>query len=169
LLIDNIKENPKPKISSNFCKAIVSFQEEHGDFDLYVNFNWAGILAVPNDIHVNSMVKIQKDYFSRIDEVRKELRNTEQQNKQEDVFIATVEHLAGEIGQDGKRYGDVILNLYQEDEIIKARVTLNSEKYFLADEAHMNPGIYIKIKGKLHPGNQPRNISDLDIFELLRP
>jgi hypothetical protein len=168
-LIDNIKENPKPKISSNLCKAIVNFQEEHGDFDLFVNFNWAGILPLPGDIHVNSTIKIQQDYFSRIDEVRKELRNSEQQNKQEDIFIATVEHLAGEIGIEGKRHGDIILNLYQEDEIIKARVTLNSDQYILADEAHMNPGTYIKVKGKLHPGNQPRSITDLDIFDLLRP
>lgn len=168
-LVEGIKEDPKPKVSSNLCKAIVSFQEERGDFDLFVNFNWAGLLPIPGNIIVNNTIKIQKDYFSRIDEVRKELRNTEQQNKQEDLFIATVEHLAGEIGSDGKRAGDVILNLYQDDEIIKARINLTSDQYILADEAHMNPGIYIKIKGRLHPGNQPRNISDLDTFELLKP
>lgn len=168
-LIDSIKIDPKPKVSSNLCKAIMNFQEEHGDFDLFVNFNWAGILPLPSGIIVDNTIKVQKDYFSRIDEVRKELRNSEQQNKQEDVFIATVENLGGEIGPEGKRSGDVILNLYQEGEIIKARISLNSEQYALADEAHMNPGIYIKVKGKLNPGNQPRNISDVDVFELLRP
>jgi len=168
-LVDSIKEDPKPKVSSNLCKAIMNFHEEHGDFDLFVKFNWAGILALPPEIIVDNTIKIQKDYFSRIDEVRKELRNTEQQNKQEDVFIATVELLAGEIGAEGRRSGDVILNLYQEGEIIKAHINLNPEQYALADAAHMNPGIYIKIKGKLNPGNQPRNISDVDVFELLRP
>lgn len=168
-LIDDIKADSKPKISSNLCKAVVSFQEEHGDFDLFVNFNWAGILPVPNDIIISNVIKIQKDYFSRIDEVRKELRNTEQQNKQEDVFIATVEHLSGEVDPDGRRSGDVILNLYQEDEIIKARITLNADQYTLADSAHMNPGFYIKVKGRLHAGNQPRGITDVETFELLRP
>ena len=83
--------------------------------------------------------------------------------------MATVEHLAGEIGEDGLRSGDVILNLYQEDEIIKAKTSLNSNQYIEADKAHMTHGTYIKIKGKLHPGNQPRNLTDVSLFELILP
>lgn len=168
-LVDDIKEDPKPELSSNFCKAITSFQEEHEEFDLFVDFNWAAILPLPERFQAKRLIKIQRDYFSRIDDVRKELRNAEQQNKQEDVFMASVEHLAGEFGSDGRRSGDVILNLYQEDEIIKARANLTGEQYILAGQAHMTPGAYIKIKGKLNPGNQPRNLSDLAIFELIMP
>lgn len=136
-------------------------------FDLLVDFNWAGILPLPAKMQVNRSIKVQRDYFSRIDDVRKELRNAEQQNRQEDIFMASVEHLAGELGPDGRRAGDVILNLYQEDEIIKARVSLTAEQYIQADKAHMTPGAYIKIKGKLNPGNQPRNLSDVIVFELI--
>ncbi|PSL29863.1 hypothetical protein [Chitinophaga ginsengisoli] len=166
-LVDEIKSGPKPALSSNFCKAITSFQEEHEGFDLFVDFNWAGILPLPEKMQVNKSIKVQRDYFSRIDDVRKELRNAEQQNRHEDIFMASVEHLAGELGPDGRRAGDVILNLYQEDEIIKARASLTAEQYIQADKAHMTPGAYIKIKGKLNSGNQPRNLSDVIVFELI--
>lgn len=168
-LVDDIKDGSNPYISSNLCKAVTNFQEQHEDFDLWIDFNFAGSLALPKNVVVAKEVKIQKDYFTRIDDVRRELRNTEQQKKKEDVFMATVEHLAGEIGEDGLRSGDVILNLYQEDEIIKAKTTLNSTQYIQADMAHMTFGAYIKIKGKLHPGNQPRNLTEVSLFELILP
>jgi len=168
-LVDDIKNSTVTEISSNFCKSIVGFKEEHNDFDLFVDFSWAGSLPVPSNIPVKKVIKIQKDYFSRIDEVRRELRNTEQQKKREDTFMASVEHLAGEIGQDDLRAGEVILNLYQEDEIIKAKTNLSSSQYIEADKAHMTTGSYIKIKGKLHPGNQPRNLTDVSLFELIMP
>ncbi|MDI9319565.1 MAG: hypothetical protein QM530_03730 [Phycisphaerales bacterium] len=168
-LVDEIKDGSNHYISSNLCKAVTNFQEQHEDFDLWVDFNFAGSLALPSTVPVVKEVKIQKDYFSRIDDVRRELRNTEQQKKKEDVFMATVEHLAGEIGDDGLRSGEVILNLYQEDEIIKAKTGLNSVQYIEADKAHMTSGAYIKIKGKLHPGNQPRSLTDVSLFELILP
>lgn len=168
-LVDEIKAGNNPYLSSNLCKAITNFQEEHEDFDLWVNFKFAGSMPLPANLSFQEQIKVQKDYFSRIDDVRRELRNTEQQKKREDVFMASVEHLAGEIGDDGLRSGDVILNLYQEDEIIKAKTSLNSLQYIDADKAHMTPGSFIKVKGKLHPGNQPRNLTDVSLFELILP
>ena len=169
ILVDDIKKGSNPFVSSNLCKAIANFQEQNDDFDLWVDFNFAGSLALPSNLTIAKEIKVQKDYFSRIDDVRRELRNTEQSKKKEDVFMATVEHLAGEIDGDGLRSGEIILNLYQEDEIIKARTTLNSGQYKEADRAHMTSGAYIKIKGKLHPGNQPRNLTDVALFELILP
>lgn len=168
-LVDEIKNGSNPYISSNLCKAVTNFQEQHEDFDLWVEFNFAGSLALPANMFVANEVKVQNDYFSRIDDVRRELRNTEQQKRKEDVFMSTVELLAGEIGDDGLRSGEIILNLLQEDEIIKAKTILNSEQYIKADKAHMTSGAYIKIKGKLHPGNQPRNLTDVSLFELILP
>jgi hypothetical protein len=169
ILVDEIKKGSNPFVSSNLCKAIANFQEQNDDFDLWVDFNFAGSLALPSNLTIAKEIKVQKDYFSRIDDVRRELRNTEQSKKKEDVFMATVEHLAGEIDGDGLRSGEIILNLYQEDEIIKAKTTLNSGQYKEADRAHMTSGAFIKIKGKLHPGNQPRNLTDVALFELIMP
>lgn len=166
-LVDEIKNDPKPDISSNLCKAITNFQEEHNDFDLFIDFTWAGSLPLPQGFSVKKLVKIQKDYFPRIDEVKKELRRTNLQN--EDVFMASVERLDGELGYDGKRSGEVIFNLYQEGEIIRAKTSLDINQYEQADKAHMTAGAYIKLKGKLHSGNQPRNFTSISVFELILP
>jgi hypothetical protein len=169
-LVDEIKQDPAPKISSNLCKSVTNFQEEHNDFDLYIDFTWAGSLPVPANISTRKIIKIQKDYFTRIDDVRRELRNTEQEKKkQEDVFMASVERLDGELQNDGKRSGEVIFNLYQENEIIRARAILDDNQYEQADKAHMTAGAYIKLKGKLHSGNQPRNFTDISQFDLIMP
>jgi hypothetical protein len=169
-LVDEIKQNPTPEISSNFCKSITNFQDEHNDFDLYVDFTWAGSLPVPANIVTKKIIKIQKDYFSRIDDVRRELRdNAQEKKKQEDVFMASVERLDGELGNDGNRSGEVIFNLYQGSEILRARTTLDAEQYSIADKAHMTADAYIKLKGKLHSGNQPRNFTDISQFELIMP
>jgi len=167
-LIDTIKSEPNPQISSNLCKAVTNFKEEHGDFDLYVNFTWAGSVGLPSNFAVQNQIKIQKDYFSRIDDVRRELKRSEQQ-KLEDVFMATVEHLSGDMGNDNKRSGEVILNLYKDSEVIRARIILDAEQYKMADVSHMTADSYLKIKGKLHPGNQPRIFSEVSSFELILP
>lgn len=84
--------------------------------------------------------------------------------------MATVERLAGEIDNDGRRSGEVILNLYQgEDEIIRVKTQLDANRYVEADKAHMTSGAFLRIRGKLHQGNQPRNLTDISLFELLLP
>jgi hypothetical protein len=168
-LVDEIKNGTNQYISSNLCKAVTNFKEEHEDFDLWVDFKFAGSLALPSDLYVTNEVRIQKNYFEKIDDVRRELRNTEQEKKNEEVFMSTVENLAGEIDENGMRFGDVILNLYQEGETIKARTNLTAEQYVAADKAHMTTGAFIRIKGKLHPGNQPRNLTEVSVFELIMP
>ncbi len=169
-LVDKIKADDRPEISSNLCNAVMGFKEEHNNVDLFIDFTWASAFPIPADIPVRKLIKIQKDYFSRIDEVKKELRNTEQQKNKEETFMATVEGLYGDIGDDGKRSGDVILNLYQaEEDIIRARITLDAQQYIVADQAHMTVGAYIKVKGKLLPGNQPRNLTEFSQFDVILP
>jgi hypothetical protein len=167
-LIAEMKTSERPELSSNICRSVVEFQEEHNDFDLYMDFAWAGILPNTREIQAPNTIKIQKEYFTRIDDVRRELRATEDHDL-EDVFIATVEHLAGDIGPDGHRAGEVILDLYKESEIIRARTNLGMQDYEKADHSHMTPNSYIKVKGRLQPGNQPRILTDITSFELIMP
>jgi 5-carboxymethyl-2-hydroxymuconate isomerase len=62
----------------------------------------------------------------------------------------------------------VILSLLTSDgEQVRARASLNADQYDQADKAHMKDGAFVKVKGKLHPGRQPRHLSDIQSFELL--
>ncbi|MBV7532890.1 hypothetical protein [Chitinophaga sp. sic0106] len=167
-MIEQVKFDPAPAVSANLCKAVTNFQEQHDAVDLYIDFSWAGAVTIPGELTVQNQLKIQNDYFSRIDDVRRELKRSEEL-KLEDVFMATVENLSGEIGFDNKRSGDVILYLYKDSEVIRARTILDAEQYLKADISHMTADSYLRIKGKLYPGNQPRILSDITLFELIMP
>ncbi len=48
---------------------------------------------------------------------------------------------------------------------MQARVQLNARDYEKARKAHMMPGVYVKIMGKLQPGWQPRTLIDMESFD----
>ena len=114
--------------------------------------------------HARAPIRFQKDYFPRIEEVRRALRSSERHR--EDSFIGTVERLDGEIGADGQRAGEVILALLlAEGETVRARASLTPDQYATADRAHMTDGAYVKVAGKLSPGRQPRSMTGIAVFE----
>ncbi|PIZ49252.1 MAG: hypothetical protein COY42_04415, partial [Armatimonadetes bacterium CG_4_10_14_0_8_um_filter_66_14] len=113
-------------------------------------------------------IRIQEDYFPRIDEVHRALRPGEEEN--EDTFVGTVERLDGEMQPDGRRAGEVVLALLLPDaETVRARTSLSADQYADADKAHMTDNAYVKVKGRLHPGRQPRSLTDVATFEPLWP
>ncbi|MDD2723710.1 MAG: hypothetical protein PHH59_06775 [Methylovulum sp.] len=163
-LIDKVRQEPKPILSSNFCKALLNFHDANDNADLFLNFKWASIINKP--LNTKNTIKIQSDYYSRIEDIRKELKTQEKDKK--DIFIGTVEVLAGDLDSSEQRTGDVILDLYQQDgESIRARVNLKAEWHSLAIKAYENAGHYIQIKGTLQAGNQPRIIKDVTSFSII--
>lgn len=166
-LVESLKKSETPLISSNFCEALTRFEDESLKNSVDIGITWAASIPRPNDEPVFSVVRVQHDYFSRIEEVRRELRSNEKHV--EDTFIGTVERLDGEMGEDNRRSGEVILSLLlPEGEQVRARTNLNAEQYAKADQAHMTEGTYVKVAGKLLPGRQPRQLSDLRAFDLIQ-
>lgn len=165
-LVESLKKSDKPLISSNFCEALTRLGDESLKNSVDIGFAWAASIPRPGNEPMCSVVRVQHDYFPRIEEVRRELRSNEKHL--DDTFIGTVERLDGEMGEDGRRSGEVILSLLlPEGEQVRARTNLNVEQYEKADKAHMNEGVYVKVAGKLHPGRQPRQLSDLLHFDLI--
>lgn len=165
-LVDELKVAEAPLISSNLCEAIAGMHDEQVDNSLDVSFNWSVLHSVPTrDALVP--VRVQRDYFARIEEVRRELRSVEKQ--EEDTFIGTVERLDGVMDDDGRRSGDVILALMLRDEgeTVRARITLSADDYDKAIDAHKKRGAYVMVTGRLRPGRQPRQLANATRFELL--
>lgn len=155
-------------VSSNLCEALIHFSDETLLNSVEIGIKWASAIPKPKDEPRQSVVRIQHDYFPRIEEVRRELRAKEQPI--EDLFPATVERLNGEMGPDGQRAGEVILRLLTPDgdELVRARANLTADQYKKADEAHMTDGAFVQVAGKLQPGRQPRQLSDITSFDLMR-
>lgn len=166
-LIETMKKSASPWLSSNFCEALTRFEDESLKNSVDIGITWAASIAYPAGETPVSVVRVQNDYFPRIEEIRRELRSVEKYT--DDTFIGTVERLDGEMGPDGRRSGEVILSLLlPEGEQVRARTNLNAEGYTKADQAHMTDGTYVKVAGRLHPGRQPRQLSDLRSIELIQ-
>lgn len=166
-LVEATKKSESPLISSNFCEALTHFEDESLKNSVDIGIAWAASIPRPANEPTVSVVRVQHDYFSRIEEVRRELRSVEKHT--DDIFIGTVERLDGEMGMDGQRSGEVILSLLlPEGEQVRARTNLNAEHYATADQAHMTEGTYVKVAGRLHPGRQPRQLDNLQSFNLIQ-
>ena len=145
-------EQSVPVVSSNLCEALTRFEDTSLKNSVEIGITWAASIPRPtSEGNWVSVVRIQHDYFPRIEEVRRELRSKELYR--EDVFVGTVEQLNGETGPDGRRSGEVILSLFsRDDEQLRARANLNTAQYKQADKAHMSNRAFVKVAGKLHPG-----------------
>jgi hypothetical protein len=165
--VEATKNGANPIVSSNLCEALTRFEDSSLKNSVEIGITWAAAIPKPANEGRISIIRIQHDYFPRIEEVRRELRSKEQHL--EDVFPATVERLDGEMGDDGKRSGEVIVRLLTPDgdELVRARANLTTDQYELADKAHMTDGAFVKVAGKLHPGRQPRQLSNIKSFELM--
>ncbi|MBS4049687.1 MAG: hypothetical protein KGZ69_00590 [Methylomonas sp.] len=165
--VDSLKSTSTPILSSNLCEALTQFYDETLGNSLDISFDWSALEPISAKDSMNGTLRFQRDYFGRIEEIRRELRPKEGHSI--DTFIGTVERLSGEMGEDGHRSGEVILNLLlQEGESVRTRVSLDSQQYQEADKAHMTEGAYIRVCGKLLPGRQPRQMTELSSFGLIR-
>lgn len=165
-LVAETRETETPLISSNFCEALAAMQDERTYNAVDALFSWSHLRPRADD-RSSKPIAFQRDYFSRIEELRRELRAVE--DNEIEVYIGTVERLEGEMGSDGKRSGNVVLSLLlpEEEETVRARVILKASDYEVADKAHMTNGAYVRIKGRLLPGRQPRQLADFSEFEML--
>ncbi|RVK93387.1 hypothetical protein [Sinorhizobium meliloti] len=164
-LVDGLKTSQMPLISANLCDALAGMHDEQVNNAIDLTFNWSSLRQHPRAMR-SLPLRIQSDYFSRIEEVHRALKAVDED--EEDTFIGTVEKLEGVMGSDGKRSGGVVLALLlPEGEIVRARTMLDADDYAKAGEAHMRNGSYVRVTGKLRQGRQPRQFVDMTSFEVL--
>lgn len=166
-LVAQARLSPMPVLSSNLCEALSTFEDSSLRNSLDLSITWAAAFPRPQSVGRISTVRVQHDYFGRIEEVQRALRA--QESHVEDVFVGTVERLDGEMGDDGKRSGEVILSIFTSEGVqVRARAQLDSSQYADAIDAHRTEGVFVKIAGRLHPGRQPRLLSKISLFEIMR-
>lgn len=162
-LVEEITHEQIPLVSSNLCEALTHFQDDTLRNSLEVSVSWAPVRPVA-EIEAQP-IRIPRDYFPRIEEVRRALRDTERHV--EGTFIGTVEQLNGDPEDDGRRAGEITLDLLVDGKIVHAKTSLDADQYEKADFAHMNDNVFVIITGTLRPGNQPRQLTNITGFELI--
>lgn len=166
-LVKSIRTSSSPLVSSNLCEALTGMHDDQMNNSLDLSFDWSVLRHLPPQTY-NQPIRLQRDYFARVEEIRRELRSVERE--QQDTFIGTVERLDGEMDEDGRRSGGVVLALLlaEEGESVRARTVLTPDQYAIADQAHMTNGAYVRVTGKLRPGRQPRQLTDITEFNIVR-
>jgi hypothetical protein len=167
-LVTDTIASKEPMLSSNFCEALTKFYDDTLQNSLQIRTSWSPKAPLPGSASVVAEpIRIQHEYFSRIEEVRAALKATS--TTHEGTFIGTVEELDGIVGEDGRRYGNVtlFLLLHQTDQIVAARAFLNAEQYTVAHAAHIAEDAYVSVTGKLQSRRQPYIFTEVTDFSLV--
>lgn len=156
----------EPVISSNLCDALLQMQAVKDTSALAISATWATTRPEPAAPRLSEEIRFNPDYFPVVSDIYTTLRPSGEDK--ESVFVATVETLNGDVGDDGRRAGDVGLWVFHEDETIAARVDLGPDDYEVADKAHMN-GALVIFKGVLHRGRRTHKFTNVEGFSVLSP
>ncbi|MFM8478192.1 MAG: hypothetical protein ACKOEO_20600 [Planctomycetaceae bacterium] len=162
--INSIVDEEDPIVSANLCDALLKMRPVQGDGLLEFIPSWAPSEPIDLDVRITTRsIVFSSDEFEPIEDIYRQLRPTEESLTK--PWIAFVDELRGTEGDAGAREGEVVFTIFDDDQIIRARATLNREQYQMAYEAH-NPARPLFIHGHLNRG--PR-VSRLTQITELRP
>lgn len=157
-------ENGKVPISANLCDAIAKLEPPSERGFVEISTTWAS--TKPNgNMPKRKVVRFAEDHFNVIRDVGTRLRP----NHEAEVasFAGQVETLDGDLNEAGRRYGEVVLDLLVENELVRTRVQLEPDDYAVADAAHMN-GKPVIVRGELHRGRRTHRLSKVTKFETVQ-
>lgn len=155
-----------PIISYNFCDAVSKLFDEERELPFELRFSWSkASLSKLKPINTRRRIIFPFTRKNKIEEVREYFAR--QKKEEHSIFIATVETLDGATGEDGRRQGQVILSVLYENDLIKARVHLNSDFYLVAIDAHKKGNAYVELEGTLKQSKRTFTIENVSSFKFL--
>jgi hypothetical protein len=161
---NSIVDDEYPIVSANLCDALLKMRPLQEDGVLEVIPSWASSTPIdPMDAGFHT-VRFTSDEFESVEDIYRQLRPYEEATATS--WVACVEELLGTDSGEGVREGEVVLSLFDEDQVIRARATLKAEDYKIAYEAH-NPTRPLVVVGQLHRGPRVSRLSSVSKVELL--
>ena len=147
-------------VSSNFCKALLGMCPENESSSLEVSaFDTIGT-------PIGQPATIPQAYFKQIESLASKLTPSVDPSLR--FITGLVTDLHGERTADGRPAGDIEVSFqYNDEDLIKARVTLSVDDYGIAVKAHSN-GHYVSLRGTLKLGSRAHKISDVREFRDLQ-
>jgi len=155
--INSVVDQTEPVVSANLCDAILKMRpgDEGGSLEFIPS--WASSEPLADD-RLTRAVMFSADEFTSIEEVYRQLRPVE--GLSDKPWIAFVDELKGTEGGTGTREGDVVFTLFDDDELVRAKASLNAAQYQLAYEAH-NPTRPLVVRGQLSRGPRVSRLSNI--------
>jgi hypothetical protein len=168
ILVEEAKGRGNPfGITSNLCDALLNLFDASLGNHLEISPSWAVRHPLEREFDAPASIRFLQDQIGQIEEVQRELTPAEQDEA--DEFIGTVEKLEGEMNDAGQREGTVLLNLMLSDtgESVRVRTWLRADDHATAIRAYETEGAYVRVKGLLRHGRQPRTLDNPEGFILL--
>ena len=158
----------RPEISSNLCKGLMAMRGDRESGEIEMSIRWAPYHQLPTPSE-SRVIRIPMEYYPEIERAHQVLRPQKDEAK-DFIMIGTVETLNGDVGEDGKRSGEVTLALLlpDEDEIVRARTMLTSADYEKAVTAHEQGAGYVQLTGRIRRGVRISRIDNPRDFRLLK-
>jgi hypothetical protein len=157
------EEESQPEVTSNLCDALLRMHATREKSSLTVDVGWAAMpkLDIPKTPHSS---RFKPEYFRMVEEIGRHLRPV-QEEQREMRFFGTVETLNGDVGDDGRRSGEVSFALLLRDEdIVRARGNLAAEDYEKAVHAHEKGLGYVSFDGILKRGIRVSKVEQIQNF-----
>jgi hypothetical protein len=148
-------------VTANLCEALLRMQPERESSAVEFSVSWAASFPAPA---ASGPVVLRNEHFPLINRMSHRLRGEVAPQAAE--FIGHVDELRGELGEDGRRRGEVRLTIYHEDEAIKATADLNAEQYDAGVRAHVS-GQRVVVRGVLNRGPRLSVLSGIVSFGML--
>ncbi len=152
----------KPQISLNFFEALGDIRPSEKSDKVEIGVTWSPLekprFEFPSQILLN-------DYqFEYVEEIIEKLSPEEKPKIER--FVGRVDALEGDINEEGKIMGDVILMIFEYDQLIRARVFLDNQDHEIAVEAYWK-NKQISIEGKLNWAPRMKRIEDYKQFKII--
>lgn len=151
-----------PLVSANLCEALVEMMPPDESADLRISGSWSPL--VPPPPMAPSDILLDRSMFEPIEQLAQQLRPA--RGSEPGRFVGKVIELSGAPNPAGVLEGEVILQIQIDDQLSRARVTLEPEAYREAGIAHFEQR-YVSVRGQLHRGRRTHVLENPSEFTVL--
>jgi hypothetical protein len=130
-----LQPNAYPLLSANLCEALVMMRPLRERNSLTISVAWSRADLPAPDGTIPSAVRLLPETFELAEALVPRLRTAGWPKP--DWFVGFVDGLNGLPGENHRPAGEVIVTLMSDEEVVKARLSLNGDDYAVANQAHM--------------------------------
>jgi hypothetical protein len=154
-----VVDDPQHLVSANLCEALLKMRPVQDDGILEFIPSWAASEPInrSDDLPIRSII-FSSDEFGAIEDIYRQLRPTEESLVK--PWIAFVDELKGTVNEAGEREGEVVFTIFDDDQIVRAKATLDVAQYRTAYGAH-NPTRPLVVHGHLNRGPRVSRLSQI--------
>ncbi len=154
---------PSP-LSANLCEGLLDMQTDDERASLAVEVIWDESVAPPTDIDVAVGPELRREHFAFVGELARTLRPRDASEKPVSL-VGHVDRLNGTPDENGRVYGEVVLSLFLDDAVLRARADLGPDDYVEALEAHRWNRL-VRLSGVVRRGRKVHRVEDVAGFRV---